>query len=50
MQSITRKVIFCLLLLSLVSCISNRNSQVYYDYDHGYHTVLKGETLYSIAF
>ena len=50
MQSITRKVIFYLLLLSLVSCVSNRNSQVYYDYDHGYHTVLKGETLYSIAF
>ena len=50
MRSLTRKVIFYLLLLSLVSCVSNRNSQVYYDYDHGYHTVLKGETLYSIAF
>ena len=50
MRSLTRKVIFYLLLLSLVSCVTNRNSQVYYDYDHGYHTVLKGETLYSIAF
>ncbi|QMU60679.1 MAG: peptidoglycan DD-metalloendopeptidase family protein [Gammaproteobacteria bacterium] len=54
----TRKIItvFLLLfllffsLLFLVSCVSNRNSDVYYDYDHGYHTVLKGETLYSIAF
>ena len=50
MLSIIRKVIFYLLILSLVSCVSNRNSQVYYDYDHGYHTVLKGETLYAIAF
>ncbi len=50
MPSLIRKVIFCLLLLSVISCVSNRNSQVYYDYDHGYHTVLKGETLYSIAF
>ncbi len=39
-----------LLIFLLFSCVSNRNSEVYYDYDHGYHTVLKGETLYSIAF
>jgi lipoprotein NlpD len=41
---------FLLFLLCLTSCVSNRNSEVYYNYDHGYHTVLKGETLYSIAF
>jgi lipoprotein NlpD len=49
-----RKIIISCLLLFLIfflfSCSSNRNSEVYYDYDHGYHTVLKGETLYSIAF
>jgi len=46
-----RIIFLSFLLLSLVaSCVSNRNSQVYYDYDHGYHTVLKGDTLYSIAF
>ena len=50
MPSLIRKVIICLLLFSVISCVTNRNSQVYYDYDHGYHTVLKGETLYSIAF
>ena len=38
------------LIFLLFSCVSNHNSKVYYDYDHGYHTVLKGETLYSIAF
>jgi len=36
-------------LIALVACVSNQNSSVYYDYDHGYHTVLLGETLYSIA-
>lgn len=51
MQLIIRKLIPVFLLLFLISsCVSNRNSQVYYDYDHGYHTVLKGDTLYSIAF
>jgi lipoprotein NlpD len=49
-----RKIILVKLLLFLIlflfSCASNNNSEVYYDYDHGYHTVLKGETLYSIAF
>lgn len=49
-----RKIITSSLLLflifSLISCATNRNSKVYYDYDHGYHTVLKNETLYSIAF
>ena len=49
-----RKIISVFLLLFLIfflsSCASNRNSEVYYDYDHGYHTVLKNETLYSIAF
>lgn len=39
-----------LLLFFLISCASNRNSEVYYDYDHGHYTVLKNETLYSIAF
>ena len=46
-------IINCLLLfliLFLISCASNNNSRVYYNYDHGYHTVLKGETLYAIAF
>ncbi len=38
------------LILTLFSCVSNHNSDVYYDYDYGYHTVLKGDTLYSIAF
>ena len=38
------------LIFFLISCASNRNSQVYYDYDYGYHTVLKNETLYAIAF
>jgi len=51
MLLIIRKLIPVFLLLLLVSsCVSNRNSQVYYDYDHGYHTVIKGDTLYSIAF
>ncbi len=54
MFKIIRKIISSCLLLFLIfflfSCVSNRNSNVYYDYDHGYHTVLKGETLYSIAF
>lgn len=49
-----RKIITSGLLLFLIfflfSCASNRNSEVYYDYDHGHHTVLKNETLYSIAF
>lgn len=49
-----RKIISSCLLLFLIfflfSCVSNRNSEVYYDYDHGHYTVLKGETLYSIAF
>ena len=45
-----RKVIACLLLLFIASCATNHNSRVYYDYDHGYHTVHKGETLYAIAF
>ncbi len=54
MSTKIRKIISVSLLLFLIfflfSCVSNRNSEVYYDYDHGYHTVLKGETLYSIAF
>ncbi len=50
MSNKTRKIITVFLLLFLISCVSNRNSEVYYDYDHGYHTVLKGDTLYSIAF
>ena len=41
--------IICTLLLILVACVSNKSNRVYYDYDHGYHTVLIGETLYSIA-
>ncbi|MFK7816168.1 MAG: peptidoglycan DD-metalloendopeptidase family protein [Gammaproteobacteria bacterium] len=49
-----RKIVaicFLLFLISnLSSCVSNQNSDVYYDYDYGYHTVLKGDTLYSIAF
>ena len=44
-----RIVVACFLLIMLVACVSNNNSNVYYDYDHGYHTVLVGETLYSIA-
>ncbi len=38
-------IIFCI----LAACVTNRSSVIYYDYDHGYHTVLLGETLYSIA-
>ena len=49
-----RKILTVYILLFLVfilfSCVSNHNSDVYYDYDYGYHTVLKGDTLYSIAF
>ncbi|MEM7402186.1 MAG: peptidoglycan DD-metalloendopeptidase family protein [Pseudomonadota bacterium] len=45
-----RKIIACLLLLFIASCATNHNSKVYYDYDHGFHTVQKGETLYAIAF
>ena len=37
-------------ILFLTACVSNQNSKVTYDYDHGYHTVFKGETLYSISF
>ncbi len=46
-----RKIItIYFLLFFLASCVSNHNSDVYYDYDYGYHTVLKGDTLFSIAF
>jgi len=44
-----KNLIFCLLLFVFTACVSNRNSGVQYDYDHGYHTVLLGDTLYSIA-
>lgn len=37
------------MLFVFSACVSNRNSDVYYNYDHGYHTVLLGDTLYSIA-
>ncbi len=53
LNTIRRIISGCLLLFLIffsLSCVSNHNSNVYYDYDHGYHTVLKGETLYSIAF
>ncbi len=50
MLIIKRIVSTCLLLLLITSCATNHNSKVYYDYDHGYHTVQKGETLYAIAF
>lgn len=39
-----------ILILFLTACVSNQNSKVTYNYDHGYHTVFKGETLYSISF
>jgi len=39
-----------LLILFITACVSNQNSKVTYNYDHGYHTVFKGETLYSISF
>jgi len=45
-----RTVSTCILFLFVISCVSNKNSDVYYDYDHGHHTVQKGETLYAIAF
>lgn len=44
-----RMVASSLVLIALVACVSNQNGDVYYDYDYGYHTVLLGETLYSIA-
>lgn len=43
-------IIKCITLIFFIAaCASNQSSRVYYDYDHGYHTVLIGETLYSIA-
>lgn len=48
--NICKIITICFLLLPLFSCVSNHNSDVYYDYDYGHHTVLKGDTLYSIAF
>ncbi len=44
-----RTVFTSIAIFMLLACVSNNNSKVYYDYDHGYHTVLIGETLYSIA-
>ena len=49
-RKIATGYLLLILIFLLFSCVSNRNSKVYYDYDYGYHTVLKGETLYSIAF
>lgn len=49
MPKYSRIVVASLLLFMLVACATNQNSNVYYDYDHGYHTVLVGETLYSIS-
>ena len=52
-KNIQKIITICILLFlvpALFSCVSNHNSDVYYDYDYGYHTVLKGDTLYSIAF
>jgi len=49
-RKITSDFLLLFLILCLFSCVSNNNSEVYYDYDHGYHTVLKDETLYAIAF
>ena len=45
-----RETTVSILLLLLTACVSNQNSKVTYNYDHGYHTVFKGETLYSISF
>lgn len=45
-----RLLVAVFLMLILTACVSNRTSKATYDYDHGYHTVLKGETLYSISF
>ncbi len=44
-----RIVLVSTFLIMLIACATNYNSKVYYDYDYGYHTVLIGETLYSIA-
>ena len=44
-----RQFLLLILCIFITSCASNKLSNVTYDYDHGYHTVLKGETLYSIA-
>ncbi len=49
MIHIVRVANTCILICMLLSCATNRNSDVYYDYDYGYHTVLVGDTLYSIA-
>ena len=48
-QHFIKVLTFCLLLFIFTACVSNRNSGVQYDYDHGYYTVLLGDTLYSIA-
>ena len=45
-----RKTAAGFLIIFLTACVSNQNSKVTYNYDHGYHTVFKGETLYSISF
>ena len=45
-----RETTVSVLLLLLAACVSNQNSKITYNYDHGYHTVFKGETLYSISF
>ena len=44
-----RVLITSIIIFMLFACAPNKGSKVYYDYDHGYHTVLIGETLYSIA-
>ena len=44
------QIIICVtLVIFLIACVNDQSRRVYYDYDHGYHTVLIGETLYSIA-
>ena len=45
----TRTAIASLLLVILAACATNNNSSIYYNYDYGYHAVLIGDTLYSIA-
>ncbi len=47
---ILRVITAGIFILILSVCATNKNSGVTYNYDHGYHTVLVGETLYSISF
>ena len=50
MPACTRIVTASIFLFILTTCSIERDKPVYYRYEQNFHTVLKGDTLYSIAY